>query len=196
LRSWCQRSTDALLHPKFVKDDRRRGRSAAQPFLEWFRGFELVRAIDDGIARHAAKAAQDGPFGEYRDRTAVAVPRYARNVRAMIRLARSFGAGTLVAPQPELFARSGSPPAKQEMRRKREKDGYGPYARAAWPQFVAAAMRVAAEEGVPSVDTVRAFDGSDETLFHDFVHFNDRGNELLAAHLAPALAKPLGLEPD
>ncbi len=122
---------DAFVHPKFVKDDRRRGRAAAQPFLEWLRGFELVRAIDDGIARQAAKAGSAGPLGDFHDRSALAVPRYARNVRAMVRIARAYGAATLVAPQPELFSRGETPPEEQEMRRKREKDGYSPWSRLA-----------------------------------------------------------------
>ena len=183
-----------LVHPKFSEIDVLLGRSS-QPVLELLRGLDVVRSLESGMRRRLRKLErkQVRDYGDYADRSATALPRYERNLRAMIRLARGFGAVAVDAPQPELCLRRDPPPRELAMRRGKEDDGYTAYAAAVYPRFVAAARAIAASEGAPLADCTTAFDGLAEPFFTDCVHFDDRGHEVIAAQLEVTIA-PL-LEP-
>ncbi|MBL8842444.1 MAG: SGNH/GDSL hydrolase family protein [Planctomycetes bacterium] len=181
---------EALLHPKFTQNDRYLARRTA-PFLEWLRGFAVVEKLDEAVAALAARAGPPRDHGDYFDHSAVALPRYERNLRALIRLARAYGAVPIVVTQPELFQRANPPAPELAMRAKREEEGYGDLARAIYPRFVAIGAALAAAEAAPYLDATRLFDGCDDVVFTDFVHLNDRGHQLVAEHLAPLLERAL-----
>jgi lysophospholipase L1-like esterase len=180
-----------LLHPKFFEIDALLARKDQVGF-ELLRCSSLFRSLESGARRWARRLAPKGEFGEFRDRSDTAVPRYERNLRAMIRLARAYGAAPIVAAQPELFDRADPTEAEQALQRSREDDGYAAWSRASWLRFVAAARVVAQYESAPFIDCARVFDGVAETAFTDCVHLSDRGHAILAAHLAPVVAAALG----
>ncbi len=180
-------ANEALLHPKFTENDRYLARRT-EPFVEWIRSFAVVGKLESGLVRALARVGPPRDFGEYFDHSDVAVPRYQRNLRAMIRLARAYAATPLVVSQPELFQRAHPPQAELAMRAKREEEGYGDYARSVYPRFVAAGREVAASEQAPYFDATTAFDALEIVAFTDFVHLSDAGNDRIAEWLeAPVL---------
>ncbi len=180
----------ALLHSKFALEQLLLVRQT-QPFCELLRGSALFRAMESGLARWIRRHGPESRFGDYHDHSDLARPRYERNLRAIVRLVKGFGATPLLAPQPELFQRAEPPVAEVALRTNYERDGYAAYARTIYPRYVATAAAVAAAESVPFLDCTKAFDSAPDAVFSDFVHLNDRGQELLAACLAPAVERAL-----
>jgi len=181
----------ALLHPKFLQNDALLVRRT-RPGVELLRGLALFRAFEAMAGRARRRSAPRGEYGDYFDHTEGALPIFERNLRAMVRLARAYGVTAVLAPQPEIFQRAAPPPAEVELRRSYERRGYAGYSTAAYPRFVAPAAAVATSESACFVDGTTAFDGRDDVAFVDFVHFNDRGHELLADFLAPSIGRALG----
>lgn len=171
-------------------------------------GKNLLRlsAFYRGVERKwpAARAALGGPpapdrndpvvkYGEYHEHVG-AERRYAATLERICRLARAYGVRVVIAPQPEIFLRKGPVPAAEREERGRQPESYAAVARAGYPRYVAAAREVAAAEGAIFCDCSAAFDGSGDVAFVDRVHFNDRGNEILAETLLPAVTQALGME--
>ena len=109
------------------------------------------------------------------------------------RLARAHGVEVVIAPQPEVFQRAGTiPDAELERRKEAETDGYAELSRTQYPLFIEPAREVAAAQEVIFADFGGVFDATDDEIFVDRVHLNDRGNELIAGRLLPAVARALG----
>jgi lysophospholipase L1-like esterase len=119
---------------------------------------------------------------------------YRRELAHACRIARASGAGVLIVPQPELFQRTGDIPSDERSLRERQQPGYPEYARARYPDYVAAAREVAVSEKTGFLDGTRIFDSADGEVFIDFVHFNARGHALVAAALQPAILEALHLD--
>jgi lysophospholipase L1-like esterase len=165
-------------------------------------GWSLLRcsALVRGLERlahdwtqAAAKPVPDHVFGMFHDHPD-ALPLYRRQLAQACRTARGSGARVLLVPQPELFQRSGPIPSGETAMRERQQPGYAEYARARYPDYVAAARDVAVSEGADFLDGTRVFDAAGDKCFLDFVHFNERGHALVASVLQPAILKALRLE--
>lgn len=151
---------------------------AQHPLRNAVRASALVR----GIERKRARATVEG-FAERPD----AVPAYRRNLEQIVRLGRANAARVLLVPQPELFARAGPiPDAEQAVRERKRAGGYDDYA-PLYTRYVEAARDVAASLSAGFLDATTIFDGTDESVFTDWVHLNDRGNERLGRAIASAV---------
>lgn len=149
------------------------------------------RAIERGLDRAARSRALEA--GERWRVHPDAVGRYRRNLDAMCRLARSVDAPLVIVAQPELFARAEPvPTAEVEVRTKVDEGGYAAHVRANYPLFRDQARAAAEAGGARFVDGTTIFDGRPDAVFVDQVHVNDRGNELIAESLAPAVMAALG----
>jgi lysophospholipase L1-like esterase len=142
------------------------------------------------------EAAAVAKYGEYYDH-ADGHRRYRRTLEEICRLARAYGIRVVIAPQPELFQRREPVPEAEQVERARQPESYARVVRARYPAYVDAAREVAAAEGALFCDCSRAFDdAAGEVAFIDRVHFNDRGNEIIARRLEPVVARALGLGGD
>ena len=161
-----------------------------RPWLGLLRLSALYRGIERRWPGWRLSLGLDDPpdrgFGRFRHEPE-AVARYRRNLERMIRLARAYGADSLVAPQPEIFDRADPSEFEQYKREQLESDGYADYARAHWRDYVRAAFEVARAEGVAQVALQDVFGDLEGDAFVDLVHLTDRGH----ARVADALRAPV-----
>lgn len=157
-------------------------------FSAFYRGIE--RKLPGWRLALGIDAPEERGYGRFRHRED-AVARYGKNLERMIRLARAYGAASLVAPQPEIFQRSAPTPFEQHKRDQLEEDGYARYARARYRDYLAIARQVADAEGVPFVDTSAIFEDIAEDVFTDLCHLTDRGQARVAEVFAPAAERAL-----
>lgn len=178
---------DQVINPLFLELDSQLGRGTNPGWnllqcSAFFRGLE--RKIPDwvqslGIAKAKPRATSDGE---------PALLLFQNNLQKMCRIANSYGIEVIVAPQPELFARGGEiPEREQQMREQKLEEGYGQRAVRDYPRYVAAARSVAEIEDAIFVDCSAIFDEEPESVFIDVVHVNQRGNEIVANNLFPAI---------
>jgi lysophospholipase L1-like esterase len=176
-------------HPHFRDVDAAIARGQ-QPFRNLLRYSAFYRALERKLPGWRLALGIDAPeergYGRFRHREDAAL-RYGRNLERMIRLARAYGAASLVAPQPEIFQRRAPAGYEQYKRAQLEEDGYADYARAHYRDYLAVARRVADAEGVPFLDTSAIFEDLREDVFTDLCHLNDRGQ----ARVAEAFEAPV-----
>jgi lysophospholipase L1-like esterase len=180
--------TREILPPLFYDMDQRVA-DGTRSWLVLLRESALFRRFEE-IARKRREPVS--PFHRTFDNVAVASAQYRKNLDKLARVARTFGAKVVLAPQPELFHRHGTIPAEeQKLRAKLDEWGYGRIAVEQYGAYVEQAAAVAKEQGLVFVDTRSAFDALDVAVFSDAAHLTDRGNELLAQFLLPKLIEAI-----
>ena len=157
-----------------------------------YRSLERRLAALGGMLASSSGAGAD--YGAFHDHP-LGLPLYRHNLERACRIVRAGGAPVLIVPQPEIFQRPDPIPAGERSLRASQPRGYEALSRAIYPRYVAAAREAAQAAGAAFLDGSRLFDGADEEVFVDFVHFNARGHELVAAGLLPAVARALGINP-
>jgi lysophospholipase L1-like esterase len=180
--------TKEILPPLFYDVDQRVA-DGARPWLVAMRASAFFRRLEE-IGRHRREPVS--PFHRTFDNVAVAAAQYRGNLEKIARVARAYGVKVVLAPQPELFHRRGRiPDEERKLRAKLDAWGYGRIATEQYGTYVEQAAAVAREQSLAFVDTRPAFDARDEAVFTDAAHLSDRGNELLAQFLLPALIDAL-----
>ena len=184
---------DRLVPPTFLEFDELLGRTR-ESGLNILRASAAVRWVERRLDVRRRRAAPR-TFVGYSDNADAAVATYRTMIERVILVARAAGVRTVIAPQPEIMHRGGEiPAAEQALRVDAEPSGYAALSKATYRRFVDAACAVATAERIGFVDLTGIFDDVAETVFVDQVHLNDRGCDLLAASLVPAI-DPLLREP-
>lgn len=147
----------------------------------------LYRATERRLKRRANASVPAEHWRLHPD----ALARYGRNLRAIGRIAGSCGARLVIVAQPEPFGRTKPAPAAEAPALDVNLPGYAEFMRTSYPLFRAEAKEAARSMGAGFVDATPTFDGLTEPMFCDRIHLNDRGNELLAATVAPAVVSAL-----
>lgn len=161
---------------------------------EWGRNLLRLSALYRSLERTLRRRAEQRPSqgGERWRMHPDALPGYRRNLDAMCRMARAVGARVLIVAQPELFARAEPIPEREvAVRAKHDQEGYAAFSRATYPLFRAEAQAAARAAGASFFDATPIYDAAPEAVFVDWVHVDDRGHELLAQAVAPALLEAL-----
>jgi lysophospholipase L1-like esterase len=185
-----------ILRSPFVAFDEAAALSRS-PGRALLRASAFYRSLERNLgdwARRSRDRTAGGGFGAYADRPD-GLADYERNLSRLVRIVRAEGARAVLASQPELYQRRGAVPAGEQKVRDRIESGDAPYARAGYrayaegryPAYIDAARRAAESNDAGYVDAARIFDGLDEAVFTDFCHVDDRGHQLLAEALAPAI---------
>ncbi len=178
-------------HPIFYEFDTLLARNG-QPLRNVPRSSAIFRMLERTINARRGSALQR-TFGQFSDNEKIILSLYRLNLKRICRLARAHGVEVVIAPQPEVFQRAGTiPDAELERRREAETDGYAELSRTQYPLFIETAREVAAAQEVIFADFGGVFDATGDEIFVDRVHLNDRGNELIAGRLLPAVARALG----
>jgi hypothetical protein len=169
-----------------------RGSQTAQNVLRtsaFYRG--LGERLNDYRLDHPDPTEHD--FGSFYDHPN-GVARYRRDIALMCEIARDRGFKAIVVTQPERCMRPGelADPEKGYLELKFGR-GYVAYARARYPLYAKAAAEAASAAAAVHDDESALLAGEKpELVFTDCVHLTERGNELVAEHLAPIVAKALG----
>ncbi len=115
---------------------------------------------------------------------------YRRNLEHMAVLLKGYQIPLIIALQPELFNRKAQAYGPQEVAFARWYEAQAPdYPTQATQGYALLAQSAQSlkSPGVDFVDLRLVFDQIQGEIFWDYVHFNDRGNQILADRLAPVI---------
>lgn len=153
-------------------------------FVQGLRAYRSRRAV-------SAQGPADPSGSRNRDILESVVENYAGNLRKMSLFSHASGAEFIVVFQPELGQRLDRTAEEQELL----KIGVGGITSyrdefpALYREFLAKAKQLLTRNGVEWIDVNEsmAYQKSPDSLFVDVVHSNHRGNEIVAATIAPRL---------